>query len=229
MTVILVLATFLAFVLLDYLLRRRAATQPAVAEARERIHEAAALAPPTLQPAYVEGFLVPERLTYHPGHSWLLRERRHFVRVGADEFASTLVGPVEKIELPKPGRWVRQGQTAWSFYRDCEKTEMVSPIEGEIVEVNPEVANDPSLLRKDPYGRGWLMTVFVPDEESTARNLLPTSMVRTWMRDAVERLYARQPQLAGAVAADGGRPADDLFAALPDASWKELTREFFLT
>jgi len=37
------------------------------------------------------------------------------------------------------------------------------------------------------------------------------------MRDAVERLYARQPALAARFAADGGRPADDLLAALPDA------------
>ena len=49
------------------------------------------------------------------------------------------------------------------------------------------------------------------------------------MREAVERLYALQPTLAGAVAADGGRPADDLLAALPDANWKRVTGEFFLT
>ena len=35
--------------------------------------------------------------------------------------------------------------------------------------------------------------------------------------------------LAGAVAADGGRPAEDLLAGMPDANWKEITTEFFLT
>jgi len=49
------------------------------------------------------------------------------------------------------------------------------------------------------------------------------------MRDAVERLYARQPALAGAVAADGGRPADDLLAALPRCQLEDVTGEFFLT
>lgn len=222
MTVILVLATFLAFVILDFVLSRRPAVQPAESKPqRAPVGE--------LQPAYVEGFLVPEQLRYHPGHSWLLPERQHVARVGVDEFAAALLGPVESIELPKPGRWVRQGQKAWAFQRDGEKTEMVSPIEGEVVEVNPEVLKDPSLLRTDPYGRGWLMSVFVPDEESTARNLVPRSLVGSWMREAVERLYALQPQLAGAVAADGGRPADDIFAALPDASWQKLTRDFFLS
>ena len=72
------------------------------------------------------------------------------------------------------------------------------------------------------------MTVHVPDEENPPATWFQR-LVREWMREAVERLYARQPALAGAVAADGGRPAEDLLAALPDANWKEVTGEFFLT
>lgn len=222
MTVILVLATFATFILVDYLLSRKKAlaTVPATKAA-----------PSTVAAGdYVEGFLVPENLSYHPGHSWLHRERQHVVKIGMDEFSAALAGRVDQIELPKPGHWLRQGQKAWTLLRGGEKTDMVSPIEGEIVEVNPEVLNNPSLLRSDPYGKGWLMAVFVPDEESTVRNLLPKSLVRGWMRQAVEKLYAMQPQMAGAVAADGGRPADDLFAALPaGTSWNRVTREFFLT
>lgn len=223
MTVILVLTMFAGFILADYLLSRRKATQPAVTV------QAAKPAATLGGVSYVEGFMVPQTLGYHAGHSWVLPERKHLVRVGADEFAAALLGPVQKIELPRPGRWVRQGQKALTFHRDGEAAEMLSPIEGEVVEINSEVAADPSLLRTDPYGRGWLMTVFVPDEESTKRNLVPAGLVRGWMREAVERLYAKQPQLAGAVAADGGRPTDDVFAALPDTSWKELTRDFFLS
>jgi len=57
---------------------------------------------------------------------------------------------------------------------------MVSPVEGEIVEVNPEVLKDPSILRKDPFGQGWLMTVRVPDEESVQHNFLPVHLVKAW-------------------------------------------------
>jgi len=158
-----------------------------------------------------------------------MRERKRLARVGVDEFAAALMGRIERVELPKPGTWLRQGQKAFTFYRDGEKTEVLSPTEGEVVEVNREIAADASLLRKDPYGSGWLLMVNVPDEETVSRNMVPAGMVRHWMRDAVERLYSLQPQLAGAVAADGGRPAEDLFAALPGASWRDLTAEFFLT
>jgi len=220
MTVLLVLVTFFTFILIDYLLSRKKAPKPLWVAATRQSAGA--------EDMFVEGFLVPDRVRYHPGHSWALRERKNLVRVGIDEFAAALMGRIERVETPKPGLWVRQGQNAITFYRDGEKTMMVSPTEGEIVEVNPEVLKDPSLLRKDPYGAGWLMVVYSPDEETMHRNLVPRNMVTAWMREAAERLYARQPQLAGAVAADGGSPAQDLFAALPDASWRELTEEFFL-
>ena len=221
MTVILVLLTFLVFIVADYLLHRRTARQPQmVVKAREL---------PVTEPGYVDGFLVPQNLRYHHGHSWALQERKRRVRVGIDEFAVALMGRIERIELPKPGVWVRQGQRVLRFFRGGESTEMLSPTEGEVIEVNPEVLRDPSLVRQDPYGQGWIMVMEVPDEETVNRNLVPAGSVQNWFRAAVERLYALQPQLAGAVAADGGRPAEDFFTALPNASWKEVTREFFLT
>ena len=221
MTVLLVLTTFLVFLVLDYFLNRRKvmATVPVEAKA----------VPAQAGGDYVNGFLVPNSLSYHSGHSWLLRERKNVVRVGADEFAAALAGKIERVELPKPGQWIRQGQKVVAFFRDGEKAEMVSPTEGEVMEVNTELANHPALLRQDPYGKGWLLSVHVPDEENTGRNLVPKMLVREWMREAVDRLYARQPQFSGAVAADGGRPVEDLLAGLPEVNWREVTAEFFLT
>ncbi len=220
MAVILVLLTFAVFIVIDALLSRKKVAsmapveRPVAQESEENV---------------VDGFLVPPELRYHPGHAWAQRERRNVIRVGVDEFASKLAGKIDKIELPKPGHWIRQGQKAWAFFRGEQKAEMLSPVEGEVVEINHEVLNNPALLNQDPYGKGWLFAVFAPDEESVLRNLLPTELVAGWMRETVARFYAKQPALAGAVMADGGRPADDLAAALPNASWKELTAEFFLT
>ena len=222
MTVALVLLTFLVFIVLDYAMNRRKAIATIPAEAPKAV-------PAHAGGDYVDGFLVPQSVSYHSGHSWMVRERKNVVRIGADEFAAALAGKVEKIELPKPGQWVRQGQKVISFFRNGQKTEMVSPTEGEVMEINSEVLNNPTLMRQDPYGKGWLVSVHVPDEESTTRNLVPKMLVREWMREAVERLYSRQPALAGAVAADGGRPADDLLEALPEHDWHEVTSEFFLT
>jgi glycine cleavage system H protein len=222
MTVILILFTFGVFILIDYWLSYQEAQGMAVAKV-------VAQPPLQVEPAFVEGFLVPEGVRYHPGHGWVGAERAHLATVGMDEFAAALAGKIDRIELPKPGTWIRQGQKAWKLFRNGQAVEMVSPTEGEVLEVNPEAIADPSVVRNDPYGRGWLMRIHVPDEEGTTRNLIPKSLVPGWMRDAAQRLYAMQPQLAGAVAAEGGRPVEDLATALGEEAWKELTAGFFLT
>ena len=222
MTVILVLMIFAVFISIDYLRNRNKAPQIAM-------EEAPLVAAPMPLGALVEGFHVPERLRFHTGHGWALRERSRLARVGVDEFGAALLGGVDRIELPKPGHWLRQGQKAWTFFRNGEKTEMVSPVEGEVVEVNPDVLKNPALLRNDPYGRGWLMAGHVPDEENVMRNLLPVHLVKEWIRDCAEKLFAKQPQLAGPVMADGGRPIESLTTGLPGTSWKEITQEFFLS
>src|SRR5579864_920801 len=100
MTVLLVLATFLVFIVLDYFMHR------------QREVATVAVVPRTMPAAsgreYVGGFLVPENLSYHPGHSWLVRERKNVVRVGVDEFAAALMGKVDRITVPSPGQWLRQ-------------------------------------------------------------------------------------------------------------------------
>ena len=159
MTVLLVLATFLVFIVLDYVMNRGKVIVTVPVFAAKAI-------PAHFGNDYVDGFHVPQSLTYHPGHSWLVKERKNVVRVGVDEFAAALLGKIERIELPKPGQWIRQGQKVVTFFRDGKKTEMVSPTEGEVMGINAEIMDNPSILRTDPYGKGWLVSVHVPDEET---------------------------------------------------------------
>ncbi|HEY3440032.1 MAG TPA: glycine cleavage system protein H [Paludibaculum sp.] len=222
MTVLLIIVTFVVFIAIDMLLnRRRAHVLPLVTAAESQSVS-------TLD-ELLSGFHVPNALRYHPGHTWLMRERKNVHRVGADEFAAILAGPVDRIELPKAGHWVRQGQKVVSLYRGAEKIELVSPVEGEVVEVNAELAANPAQLRNDPYGNGWFMTVFAPDEEGPTRNLLPRNLLTTWMKDAAESFYGLQPQLAGATAADGGRPSKDATANLTPEEWKKAAKTLLLS
>ncbi len=220
MTVILVLATFVAFLLIDYFFSKKPVV---VAETRPVVREM-----PQLQPNIVAGFKVPENLRYHPGHTWALSESPSLVRIGMDDFATKLVGKVEHIALPQRGQWIRQGQKIWSVRRDGTTIDMVSPIEGSVADINDAVAEKPELARQDPYGEGWLVTVQSPDAKTNFRNLMTGALARWWMEEASARLRVRIPAL-GAVMQDGGLASDDLTADLPDRNWTELGKEFFLS
>ncbi len=223
MTVLIVLAMFLIFLTIDYVQSRKRGMQPVV-----KLEGKPAPIRKWL-PALVAGFGLPEHLRYHPGHTWALAESPNLVRVGLDDFAARLVGKIHTVLLPQRGRWIRQGQTLATIFRDGAKTELVSPMEGVVTNVNEAVLKDPSLSLKDPYGEGWLITVHSPDALTNFRNLLSGGVARKWMEEAASRLRARIPALAGAVAQDGGLAVADLTEHLPDHDWSEITHEFFLT
>jgi glycine cleavage system H lipoate-binding protein len=224
MTVIMVLATFAIFLLIDYVRsQKQVVKQPAVQLVIREV-------PSHVVPAMVSGFQVPENVRYHSGHTWALSESRELVRVGIDDFASKLVGKIESIAVPQRGRWVRQGQKIWTIFRDGKSVDMVSPIEGTVSDVNEAVVKDPSLALKDPFGEGWIVTVQAPDSKVNFRNLLGGALARMWTEDSALRLRKRMPvAMAAALAQDGGVAVDDITAHLPNEDWAALTKEFFLS
>jgi glycine cleavage system H protein len=223
MTVILVLLTFATFLLIDHFYsERKVVVQPALMAAKRE---------PQVRPvpSLVGGFRVPENLRYHPGHTWALNEGPSLVRVGLDDFASKLIGKVERIQLPQRGQWIRQGQKIATIYRDGAAVDMVSPIEGSVADVNDTVARDPKLAHNDPYGEGWLITVQSPDAKTNFRNLLGGAMARWWTEESAGRLQRKMPVLAGAMAQDGGVAIDNLTDQIPDQEWATIAKEFFLS
>lgn len=223
MTVILMLAMFAIFLTIDYLRKGKEAT-----EAAEAAEEAAATTP-RLVPSIVAGFELLDNRRYHQGHTWALQESPTLVRVGIDDFGARLVGKIDEITLPKRGQWIRQGQKFATILRDGQKTELVSPVEGEVTSVNEDLIKNLSAMNADPYGKGWFVSVLSPDLPTSFRNLLNGSLARKWMAEASSRLQMRIPALAGAVAQDGGVAVHDLTMHLPTTKWAEVTREFFLT
>lgn len=225
MAVLLVLATFAVFLTIEYMRKGKPVEEPAVREER------GVIASRQLGPTYVSGFELRENLRYHPGHTWALSEGPTIVRVGLDDFAARLAGKADGLVLPKRGQWIRQGQKFATLLRESRKAELVSPIEGEITDINEAALRDASLPGLDPYGEGWLMTVMSPDRTTNFRNLLNGTLARQWMKDAADRLRLRIPATAtaGAVAQDGGVAVADLGGQISDEAWAEVAHEFFLT
>jgi len=221
MTVLLVLLTFLTFLMIDYFTSRKQVVVQTAVAAKQGVRR-------TLQ-SLVGGFQVPEKLRYHPGHTWALNESPNLVRIGMDDFATKLAGKLESITLPQRGKWIRQGQKIWTLHRNGAAVDMVSPIEGSIVEINEVAARDPELARKDPYGEGWLVTVQSPDAKTNFRNLLTGSLARWWTEESASRLQRHMPLAMGALAQDGGVAMDNLSEQIPDQDWAALTKEFFLS
>src|SRR5215831_10991353 len=222
MTVLLVLLTFVTFLLIDHFHSGRKVAVQAALKAVKREE------PPRLAASLVGGFQVPEKFRYHPGHTWALSESPSLVRIGMDEFASKLTGKLERISLPQRGQWIRQRQKVWTLHRDGTSVDMVSPIEGSVADINEAVVQNPELARTDPYGEGWLVTVQSPDAKTNFRNLLGGALARWWTEESASRLQRLIPMPAGALAQDGGVAVDNLTDQIPNKDWATITKEFFL-
>jgi glycine cleavage system H protein len=222
MTVVLVVLTLAIFILIDYAWSRKRVmvTEPKTLGNRSPM--------PKAQPECVSGILLPANIRYHPGHTWALRESPTLVRVGIDNLAARMIGRAESILLPRRGQWIRQGQKIFSIFKDGTKTELVSPIEGEVTSVNEAVVKAPILLNSDPYGDGWLLTVISPDAETNFRNLLGGDLARQWMEEEESRLSAKMPAPSAVAARDDGNETSNLSLRASSQGWAELTREFFL-
>ena len=220
MIALLVVITFLAAVVIDHLILR----QPVV------VKEDAPSLPvrPRLVAPIVAGFNVPDNLRYHPGHTWALGESPELVRIGVDDFAAKVAGSVSRIDVPKRGQWIRQGQRIIAMQRDGMELDLVSPIEGTIVDINEKALRDPKLAHDDPYGEGWLLTVNAPDAKTNFRNLLSGTVTRRWMDDAAAKLraYVANPNVA--TAHDGGVAVTDVFSQIPEADRATAAKELFL-
>ena len=224
MVVGLMLATFIVFVMVDYYLQRRHPRQLEIKSAAEEARGEDL----TFSMNVVGGFKVPAHLSYHPGHAWAMKESRQVVRIGLDDFAARLVGQIDQIDLPARGHWLRQGEKGWTLGRGSHRFQMISPIEGEVVDVNPEVLRNPAVAHQDPYGVGWLVAVNAPAAEGNLKNLLHGRVAQRWMEESVADLHTRISPGSEARLQDGGHAIGDVLSLVPEFQWEKFVEEMLL-
>ncbi|MFN7548444.1 MAG: glycine cleavage system protein GcvH, partial [Pseudomonadota bacterium] len=94
-------------------------------------------------------------------HEWINIEDHEAAAVGITMHAQDALGDVVFVELPEVGRTYRKGDVAGVVESVKAAADIYMPGEGEVVEVNTALKDDPSLLNRDPRGEGWLFKVHV--------------------------------------------------------------------
>jgi len=173
-------------------------------------------------------FSIPANVWLHPGHTWARAAEDGTVAVGLDDFAHKLVGPVEKVALPKPGAPVGQGVPAVVLASSGKSVPMLSPVDGVVSEVNEELVSDPTLL-SNPYVQGWLFKVRPARLRANERQLLGGERARVFLDEAAAALAAKVSPELGHVLQDGGSPVSGIAQELEPEKWDALARSFFLT
>ncbi len=101
---------------------------------------------------------VPSDLLYAKSHEWA-RIQDGVATVGITDHAQHELTDIVFVELPAKGRHVQVGEACAVVESVKTASDIYSPVAGEVIETNPAVVNDPSLVNSAPYTDGWFFRV----------------------------------------------------------------------
>jgi len=100
---------------------------------------------------------LPGDLLYTNDHEWLRREDDGSVTIGVTDHAQAALGDLVYVELPEVGQDVQSGGDMAVVESVKAASDVYAPIDGTVVAVNEELADDPERINADPYGDGWIL------------------------------------------------------------------------
>ena len=106
---------------------------------------------------------VPAELKYTKEHEWVRVEGEE-AYVGITDYAQSQLGDIVFVEVETEGDELEAGDTFGSIEAVKTVSDLYMPISGEVLEFNSELEDQPDLVNKDPYGKGWIIKVKVDDE-----------------------------------------------------------------
>ena len=116
---------------------------------------------------------IPEELRYTAEHEWVAIDG-DTASVGITDYAQQALGDVVYVSLPAAGTRVTAGEPCGEVESTKSVSDVYSPVDGEVTEVNADIDDEPGLVNSDPYGGGWLMRVRL-DSGAAAPDLLSAS------------------------------------------------------
>jgi glycine cleavage system H protein len=105
---------------------------------------------------------VPDSLKYTKDHEWL-RVEGHNAFVGVTDFAQSELGDIVFVEVETVGETLKKEDVFGTIEAVKTVSDMFMPVEGEIVEFNTAIEDNPEVVNKDPYGKGWIIKIKIVD------------------------------------------------------------------
>lgn len=225
MVVALVILSFAALILVDYLRHRSA-------EGADSTEKAASRRDLASQPFGVRDVRISDGVFLGRGHVWARLDRSGTIYLGVDDFAARLAAGVERVEAMASNVRLNRGKPVFTLHLEGgKKMDFYAPFEGRVLAINPQVLRNPSLIRQDAYGSGWLMKIAPVHLSSSLKILRVAEDAKEWMKEEVVRLRDFLAQRAAGASplpalTDGGLILPDAFDGMDPEGWNAFQKEF---
>ena len=172
----------------------------------------------------VAGVLFRPDLWYAPTHTWLARRKEGELAIGLDALALRLMPSVTGVEVARAGTHVEKGETIATLFAGARTLNVPAPVGGIVTGTNRAVLRDPSLVRSEGYGRGWIVAVRPAGEEFA--DLPRGDRAEKFMRSESARWDRFVETELCYAAADGGHLVAPVPALIGEDGWKKLASAF---
>ncbi len=110
----------------------------------------------------------PADRRYAPSHEWIKTDGNTGT-CGITDHAQHQLTDIVFVELPAVGRKVKAGERTALVESVKSVSDIYAPVSGEIVEINPKLADAPELVNKDAFGEGWMFKIALSDPAELTR------------------------------------------------------------
>jgi glycine cleavage system H protein len=124
----------------------------------------------------------PDEIRYHPEHDWARIEGDQ-ATLGITWYAQDSLGELVHFEPPDAGATIAKDASYGEVESVKAVSDLITPLSGEVIEVNPKVVDAPETVNEDPYGEGWLVRIRLSDP-AEAEVLLDAAAYRQLLEDA---------------------------------------------
>jgi len=174
----------------------------------------------------VEGFSLQADAYLHPGHMWLQRHKRSEAVVGLDQFASSLIGPPDHIEMPENGSLVHRGHPLVTVTRQGRTAHLLAPISGMVTAANTYLKPNRLLQRRSGVPNTWLVRLHTNHMRRSLKELFKGKRVLAFLEREVQRLFGDIEAVAGPLTTDGGNLGEDVYGNLPELGWERIAARY---
>lgn len=172
-------------------------------------------------------FNIPGGVMISAGHCWASLAQDGSVKVGIDDFAKKLIGPIDGIEFPNVGMTVKAGQPLFSVRQKHRSVQFHAPASGRVTKVNQALAEDLEALEMTPYHKNWICMIEADNLDVDVPALkIGRSAVALFQAD-IDRFRSEVKGRAISGARLDGELSVGELQTLDDSTREKIVREFF--
>jgi len=174
-------------------------------------------------------FKLDEHRFVNPGHCWIKILKKNKVKIGIDDIVATALGGIDEVILPSAGEKIKRSSSCGQVIQFEHVFTIVSPVTGQVIEVNNEIAKFPNQLTLDPLNKGWMMVVEPENLEQDIKYCRSGDALMSWYLKEfkwfechLSKGFDQKYEHVGVTLTDGGEISRNLRNYLPKDQYRKM-------